>query len=530
MYQALYRKWRPQSFVDVIGQAAVTETLAKQVETGKLSHAYLFSGSRGTGKTTCAKILARAANCENPFHGNPCNKCPSCLGIIDGEILDVVEIDAASNNGVDNVRDLRDEAVYTPANVKRRVYIIDEVHMFSQSAFNALLKIMEEPPEHVMFILATTELHKVPATIASRCQKFVFKRISSNTIAERLIHIAKSEDAKLTAEAAEYIASLSDGAMRDAVSLLDQCLSLGAGEVNVETVEGVVGLAGREQTLNLAEAIADRQTGCALSILNDIYNGGRNLTSVLTELSEILRDVLVMKTASGEKLPRIDARYTASELSGLCDKFDSMRLISAIAELQNTTSAIAASTNRRIDAELACVRLCENFGAEDVSGLAARIAELERKLSGGIVAAPAEVKTPERVVQEKKEKPAEQKKAPEKKAASAAGADNTDVWKKILEAAKSKLSPGIYPLLAGATATRDGGMLVLSSENSFVLKMLTQKANMDILRETAANLGIDVTITASERVEKKQEPSGIDELLAGISDKSVIKIRQEDDI
>ncbi len=529
MYQALYRKWRPQSFVDVIGQAAVTETLAKQVETGKLSHAYLFSGSRGTGKTTCAKILARAANCENPFHGNPCNKCPSCLGIIDGGILDVVEIDAASNNGVDNVRDLRDEAVYTPANVKRRVYIIDEVHMFSGSAFNALLKIMEEPPEHVMFILATTELHKVPATIASRCQKFVFKRISSNIIAERLIHIAKSENAKLTAEAAEYIASLSDGAMRDAVSLLDQCLSLGAGEVSVETVEGVVGLAGREQTLNLAEAIADRNTGRALSILNDIYNGGRNLTSVLTELSEILRDVLVIKTASGEKLPRIDARYTESELSCLCDKFDSLRLIDAIAELQSTTGAIAVSTNRRIDAELACVRLCESFGGEDVSGLAARVAELEKKLSKGAIAEPARVnKAHEPVTQEKKATPPEPRKTPEKKATPTASADDKDVWKKILEVAKPRLSPGIYPLLAGATATREGGMLILSSENSFVLKMLTQKANMDILRDTATSLGIDVTITASERVEKKQEPSGIDELLAGISDKSGITIRQED--
>ncbi|MBQ5778206.1 MAG: DNA polymerase III subunit gamma/tau, partial [Oscillospiraceae bacterium] len=222
MHQALYRKWRPQSFADVVGQSAVTDTLVKQIEMGKTSHAYLFSGSRGTGKTTCAKIFSKAINCENPFHGNPCNECPSCRGISSGEILDIVEIDAASNNGVDYVREMREEAIYTPANVKKRVYIIDEVHMFSTSAFNALLKIMEEPPPHVVFILATTELHKVPATVASRCQRFVFKRISYPAIAERLRFIAKNEGAELSAEAADYIAYLSDGAMRDALSLLDQ--------------------------------------------------------------------------------------------------------------------------------------------------------------------------------------------------------------------------------------------------------------------------------------------------------------------
>ncbi len=537
MYQALYRKWRPQSFADVIGQGAVTETLAKQVETGKLSHAYLFSGSRGTGKTTCAKILARAANCENPFHGNPCNKCPSCLGILDGGILDVVEIDAASNNGVDNVRDLRDEAIYSPANVKRRVYIIDEVHMFSSSAFNALLKIMEEPPAHVMFILATTELHKVPATIASRCQKFVFKRISASTIAERLMFIARSEGANLGAEAAGYIASLADGAMRDAVSLLDQCLSLGSGEVSIETVEGALGLAGRAQTFALAEAIAARQTGSALSILNDIYTGGRNLASVLTELSEILRDVLILKTAPGEKIPRIDARYTESELSALCDRFDTFRLISAIETLTRATSAIAVSTNRRIDAELACIRLCESAGSEDTSAIASRISELERKISSGafVSSTPSDVKksveNPPAPVKNEATVPREAKPAPKKEApAKSTSADDENMWKKILEVAKAKLSPGIYPLFAGAKATRDGGMLVLSSENLFVLKMLAQKENMDILRSTAESLGFDVTITARQMQKEKQETSGLDELLSGIADKSSITIRQADDI
>ena len=223
MYQALYRKWRPRTFDDVVGQSHITDTLKRQVATGRLSHAYLFTGTRGTGKTTCAKILARAVNCEHPVDGNPCNQCPSCLGIESGSILDVLELDAASNNGVDQVRALRDEAVYTPAAVRKRVYIVDEVHMLSTAAFNALLKILEEPPEHLMFILATTELHKVPATIKSRCQQFSFKRILPGDIAARLAYVAREEGIELRGEGASLLARLADGGLRDALSLLDQC-------------------------------------------------------------------------------------------------------------------------------------------------------------------------------------------------------------------------------------------------------------------------------------------------------------------
>ena len=211
MYQALYRKWRPRTFDDVVGQSHITDTLKRQVATGRLSHAYLFTGTRGTGKTTCAKILARAVNCEHPVDGNPCNQCPSCLGIESGSILDVLELDAASNNGVDQVRALRDEAVYTPAAVRKRVYIVDEVHMLSTAAFNALLKILEEPPEHLMFILATTELHKVPATIKSRCQQFSFKRILPGDIAARLAYVAREEGIELRGEGASLLARLAGG-------------------------------------------------------------------------------------------------------------------------------------------------------------------------------------------------------------------------------------------------------------------------------------------------------------------------------
>lgn len=533
MYQALYRKWRPQSFADVVGQSAVTDTLAKQVETSHTSHAYLFSGSRGTGKTTCAKILSKAINCENPFHGNPCNECPSCLGITSGEIMDVVEIDAASNNGVDYVRDLRDEAIYSPANVKKRVYIIDEVHMFSNQAFNALLKIMEEPPEHVVFILATTELHKVPATVASRCQRFIFKRIPLSAIAERLQFIARSEGCELSDAAANYIASLSDGAMRDALSLLDQCVSVGNGNVSDEVVETVVGLAGRKQTFEMALAIAERDLGKTLTFLNDIYTGGKNLTSVMGELSEIFRDALILKTAEGEKLPRLSARYTDGELLGIASKFDSMRLCNAIEALQNATSAIASSSNKRIDAELCCVRLCEGAEADDVTSLVSRISELEEKLKNGsfVKSVPAVSTAPVQTAQPVCESVPAQNKAPERREAApqpkvapktenaGVSGDARQIWSNILGVAKSKLSPGVSPLFAGVTAILDGNKLSLSSGNAFVLQMLTRSENLEILRGAANEVAPGIIISAGKTVEApKAENSGIDELIRDIGD------------
>ena len=269
MYQALYRKWRPKTFSDVIGQSHITETLQKQVAEGRTSHAYLFTGTRGTGKTTCAKILAKAVNCEHPVNGDPCNRCASCLGIENGSFLDVLELDAASNNGVDQVRALRDEAIYSPANVKKRVYIVDEVHMLSTAAFNALLKILEEPPEHLMFILATTELHKVPATILSRCQRFSFKRITPQDVAKRLAYVAGQEGIDLTADGAELLSRLADGALRDGLSLLDQCAAAG-GTIDAAAVLEVLGLAGNLQTAKLMEHIKGRDAQSALLLLDEL--------------------------------------------------------------------------------------------------------------------------------------------------------------------------------------------------------------------------------------------------------------------
>ena len=297
MYQALYRKYRPQTFDDVVGQQAVTQTLKTQLQSGKLSHAYLFTGSRGTGKTSSAKILAKAVNCENPQDGNPCNYCSACRAIDSGACMDVLEIDAASNNGVDNVRDLRDDAIYTPSQVKMRVYIIDEVHMLSISAFNALLKIIEEPPKHLLFILATTELHKVPATILSRCQRFSFRRISQEDIAARLQYVAYEENIDLDASAARILARLADGGMRDGLSLLDQCASATEGELNADKVYACLGIAGIHECGKLMERIAQQDSAGALEILNRLYANGKDLGALLDELACLTRDFMVLKTA-----------------------------------------------------------------------------------------------------------------------------------------------------------------------------------------------------------------------------------------
>mgnify|MGYP001120693455 FL=1 len=296
MYQALYRKWRPKTFSQVVGQDHITGTLQRQVAEGRTAHAYLFTGTRGTGKTTCARILAKAVNCLHPEDGAPCNQCEACRGIDSGSLLDVTELDAASNSRVDDIRELLSESVYTPTVLKKRVYIIDEVHMLSTQAFNALLKTIEEPPEHLMFILATTELHKVPATILSRCQRYSFKRILPKDIAQRLSYVAGQEHIDLTADGAELLSRLADGALRDGLSLLDQCAAAG-GTVDSRAVLEVLGLAGNLQTAQLMRHILDRNAQAALLLLNELYAGGKDVGAVLGELSTLTRDLLLRKTA-----------------------------------------------------------------------------------------------------------------------------------------------------------------------------------------------------------------------------------------
>lgn len=295
MYRVLYRKWRPQTFEEVYGQPHITATLKNELVSGRVAHAYLFTGSRGTGKTTCAKILSKAVNCLSPHDGDPCNECEICRGIDNGSVLDVIEIDAASNNGVDNIRDLRDEANFTPVKAKYRVYIIDEVHMLSTGAFNALLKILEEPPEHVIFILATTEVHKLPATILSRCQRFDFKRITPEDICARLQYVAKHENITLDEDAAALIAKVADGALRDALSLLDRCCAVDE-HITSEVVTKSAGLAGRDYLMRLSECIIKKDCASALGIINELHMNSCDMERLCSEFMFHLRDLMIVKT------------------------------------------------------------------------------------------------------------------------------------------------------------------------------------------------------------------------------------------
>ena len=387
MYQALYRKYRPKTFDDVVGQEHITETLKKQVETGRLSHAYLFIGTRGTGKTTCAKILAKAVNCEHPVNGNPCNQCAACRGIDDGSILDVVEIDAASNNRVEDVRALRDEAVFSPANVNKRVYIIDEVHMLSNSAFNALLKILEEPPAHLMFILATTELHKVPATILSRCQRHSFKRIPVDTIAARLNYVAQQERLDLQPDAAALLARMADGGMRDALTLLDQCS--GSDVITTEAVISAMGLAGNLRTARLLQSIADGDTAKTLEQFRSLWQDGKDPAALLDELSMLQRDLLMQAVAPHGGRELLSGGYDSETLRSLSGAFTPAQLLANLQSIQDALTAMAAQPNPRIAAELCLIRLCRPELCDDVPTLCARVDKLEQAVRSGDIPAPA---------------------------------------------------------------------------------------------------------------------------------------------
>ena len=387
LYQALYRKWRPKTFDEVAGQGHITDTLKRQVAGDRLSHAYLFTGTRGTGKTSCAKILSRAVNCQNPQDGNPCNQCPACLGIENGSILDVLELDAASNNGVDQVRALRDEAVYTPAAVRKRVYIVDEVHMLSTPAFNALLKILEEPPPHLMFILATTELHKVPATIRSRCQQFAFKRILPGEIAQRLSYVAEREGIELTPEGAALLARLADGGMRDGLSLLDQC-SGGGQRVDEQAILDTLGLAGNLETAALMEQLAARDTGAALETLARLYANGKDVAATLGELSSLARDLLLRKTAPQGGAALLTGGYDEATMRKLGEALSAQRLLYMLTTLQQAIAGLARSVNRRVDGELCLIRLSDEGLDESFAGLSARIARVEERMSQRVPAPP----------------------------------------------------------------------------------------------------------------------------------------------
>ena len=402
MYRAFYRKYRPSTFTSVVGQEHITKTLENAVKSGKTSHAYLFTGSRGTGKTSCAKILSKAVNCLNPVDGNPCNECDICRGIDNGSILDIIEIDAASNNGVDNIRDLREEANFTPANAKFRVYIIDEVHMLSIGAFNALLKTLEEPPAHVIFILATTEVHKLPSTILSRCQRFDFKRIEPESIAERLKEVATKENLTLADDGAMLIARIADGAMRDALSLLDRCSSV-EGVIDSAAVAKSAGLAGREYIFELCDAIIEKNPAKALEIVDRLYNDSCDMERLITELTSHFRNLMVSKAVKNFESMIICSQGEIDIIRQQSDKTTLATIMSCIDILTAAASTMKQGANRRTSAELCIIRLCTPALDTDINAILRRLSELESAIKSGNIQVKAEVTSPAPVKEEPKE-------------------------------------------------------------------------------------------------------------------------------
>lgn len=530
MYQALYRKWRPKTFSQVVGQDHITGTLQRQVAEGRTAHAYLFTGTRGTGKTTCARILAKAVNCLHPEDGAPCNQCEACRGIDSGSLLDVTELDAASNSRVDDIRELLSESVYTPTVLKKRVYIIDEVHMLSTQAFNALLKTIEEPPEHLMFILATTELHKVPATILSRCQRFTFKRILPRDMEKHLLEIARAEQIDLTPDGAEILARMANGALRDALSLLDQC-RVAQGQLDSRAVLDILGLAGSVQTVELMDCILRRDAAGALTRLDGLYRGGKDVAAMLGELGDLARDMTILKAAPDGAAAMLTGIYDTKTLKSLSGSQPMRRFLYLTETIQACCAGLGDSFQPRTDAELCLLRLCDESLSGDLTALSQRIDRLEDRVANGIPVktvpqtagtspktaplsrdsagtsrdVPSDDRPPmpeepplpeepggrERVYDIPDEEPPAARPAikPARKppvAKSAAVVGDTGKWDAMKEHCKGRLAVNHRVFLNMVQGAVDGDCLTLYCQNEFVRDSLNNNTVLHVLQEVAS--------------------------------------------
>lgn len=457
MYRALYRKWRPRTFADVIGQEDIVGALRHQVAGGKVGHAYLFTGTRGTGKTTCAKILAKAVNCPHCVDGDPCGECSVCKGVEDGSLLDVVEIDAASNNGVDDVRSLREDAVYTPSMGSYKVYIVDEVHMLSTAAFNALLKIMEEPPAHLMFILATTEIHKVPVTILSRCQRYDFMRIQAEDIADRLRHVAKEEGIGLTEEAALLLGQLADGAMRDALSLLDTCSGIG-GTVDEELVRRVAGVTDKQYLFDISAAAASGNVEALVEALNDPRTRSLDTRRLCEELIFHYRNLMLGAVSKDASLllqvSQAEQERYLEEGSRLSVRVSA----SAIRRLGDALEKMARGGNARIELELAL------FAIAGTVGMTEELPVAQVPVSGGRPSAPRE-SVAVKAETAKQMPPATNASAPAAAPADTGSADESfALWPQVVALAAQKDVP-LGSFLTGSRAYRKGNRVLIDGNS-----------------------------------------------------------------
>lgn len=514
-YIALYREWRPSVFEDVVEQEHVVKTLRHSISAGRIAHAYLFCGTRGTGKTTMAHILSRAINCLNPVNGDPCNKCDICREILSGSSTDVLEIDAASNNSVDNVREIRDEVIYAPSKAKYKVYIIDEVHMLSSGAFNALLKTLEEPPAHAVFILATTEPYKLPATILSRCQRFDFRRITNESIVGRLNTIAAANSVTLEEDAARLIAKMSDGALRDAISLLDQCISVGSQNITYNEVLSVIGIVNDTFMSSVADYILDRDTGKVLYSVEQLVMDGKDITHFISDLVLYFRNLLICKISSSPAEIINVPQDTIQEMKRQCAKSSRDEIINIIRELSALESSLKWAVNPRIMLEVTLVKLCSILPAEDGSILD-RLTALENALKNGTiikgsssaaarqdtgsgiysgaaagsqsVSQPAGMSLSDKApVQSKAGDTGKQKSSPKEPPKY----EYLDYWDEVLNLLKSSGRMKLYTYLYGTKAVSlgDGSIgIVFESSNTFSKAIVSKSENLEVLEEAVTKL------------------------------------------
>ena len=518
MYRVLYRKWRPAVFTDVSGQEHITSTLQNEVSSGRLNHAYLFTGSRGTGKTTCAKILAKAVNCLNPQNGNPCGECEICKGIDDGSILDIVEMDAASNRKIDDIRQIIDEVQFKPAKCKYRVYIVDEVHMLTTEAFNALLKTLEEPPEHVIFILATTEVHKLPQTIRSRCQRFDFHRIPPKAIADRVEYVVSQENAEITESAALMLASVADGALRDALSLLDSCLAVSS-HIDEEVVRNAAGLVSKTYLFELATAIINKNPTRSLEIIDRLYSESKDMARLCDELVEHFRALMLIKTI---KNPRDILIMSDDEFEQAVTQSDYLSLADIVFYMDVLSRAyqrMGRGTGDRTELEMALVKLSATELDGTVEALTARVTALEKAVKRGITvnyAQPAQqsvqaeatqsasVPNTQTEVEEPFAKPEPEHKkapvakpAPEVKPVAHRASVNLDAlydnavpfarWVEVVDSLKS-VSRSIAAAFAGSTAYESGNYLLIDTNNELAFDLLRQNGRRTEIKQTLLEL------------------------------------------